>query len=118
MEKTISFHKITAFLLSQIPIDTITGTLYEQLCLPAMMWKDWRRFAELQSSGVLLFPEHSLQKECRRDLKIIVVKVAAACEPLLKHLWQCCWLLSCCSGLLLPPDDELESRLLPDRIRS
>lgn len=118
MEKTISFHKITAFLLSQIPIDTITGTLYEQLCLPAMMWKDWRRFAELQSSGVLLFPEHSLQKECRRDLKIIVVKVAAACEPLLKHLWQCCLLLSCCSGLLLPPDDELESRLLPDRIRS
>lgn len=112
MEKTASFHsqvhKITVFLLSKSPTDTIREKLYEQLCLPAVMW---RRFAGLQGrtpilSSAFVSPNTHF-KERRRDLNIIGVKVAAAREPPLQHLWQCCLLLSCCSDLLLPPNDEL-----------
>lgn len=36
------------FLLSQIPTDTFTEKFYEQLCLPAVIWRGWGRFAGLQ----------------------------------------------------------------------
>lgn len=54
-------------------------------------------------------------KECRKALKIIEVRVAAAHEPLFKHLWHCCLLLSCCSDLLLPPDDGVQTLSRQDK---
>lgn len=127
MEQTVSFHsqvhKITFFLLSKVLTDTIKEELCEQLCLPAVVMGSaggslQGSKADSRSSAVLLFPKHLCQKEHRRDFKNIGVKVFAAHGPLLKHLCQFCLLVSCCSDLLLPPDNEAETRLLSDRKRS